>query len=384
MKREIKLIFTILFLLMTYKGMASFTKGPYLIYPGTNTKMNILWQCEQSTQAVIQWGTSLAYDNSMTNAQINNDHFFKCTLSHLKPNKKYYYCVTDNTNKFESSFFTAPKSSAKKVSFYAYGDTRSNPSTHNLIAGKILEDIQDDPKTRQSFILFTGDFNTRGNEKDWQKQWFNRDYKNLVKLYSQVPYMTCRGNHEDDAGYPVDPYRKYYPHDPDRDYYSFDYGPIHITVIQQFGDNWANIKDNDPEQYTWISNDLLKSQKPFKFVEFHAPAWSAGGHKDDEFVGMQAISSNLFVPFGVNAVINGHNHYYARCVVDGITHLTLGGGGAPLYDPDIKNNPYIKKAVKAHNYARFDVYGKYCQVTVYNTDWDSVIESFYLKSKLKK
>ena len=33
-------------------------------------------------------------------------------------------------------------------------------------------------------------------------------------------------------------------------------------------------------------------------------------------------------------ILGGHNHFYARCTVDGVHHVTAGGGGAPRYSPD--------------------------------------------------
>ena len=57
-------------------------------------------------------------------------------------------------------------------------------------------------------------------------------------------------------------------------YYSFDYGPAHITVVDQY----VSFAPGSA-QYIWLENDLAASQKLWKFVILHEPAWSAaGGH----------------------------------------------------------------------------------------------------------
>jgi len=48
---------------------------------------------------------------------------------------------------------------------------------------------------------------------------------------------------------------------------------------------------------------------------------------------VQAAIQPLAEQYGVSVIFGGHNHYYARAVVHGVTHLTVGGGGAPLYTP---------------------------------------------------
>jgi hypothetical protein len=43
--------------LLTYAVVyASMRKGPYLIYPGNNTEMQVLWQLTGSGPSTIEWG----------------------------------------------------------------------------------------------------------------------------------------------------------------------------------------------------------------------------------------------------------------------------------------------------------------------------------------
>jgi hypothetical protein len=58
----------------------------------------------------------------------------------------------------------------------------------------------------------------------------------------------------------------------------------------------------------------------------------------------------------VALVVAGHNHYYARAMVNGIPELTIGTGGAPLYSP-ASGQSNIVKTYKGNGYARFSISG---------------------------
>jgi hypothetical protein len=78
-------------------------------------------------------------------------------------------------------------------------------------------------------------------------------------------------------------------------------------------------------------------------------------------------------------VIGGHNHYYARGVVDNIQHLTLGSAGAKLYTP-ASDQPNIVKTDKSFHHAEIDINGKRMTFTSRRSD-GTVIESFTIPSK---
>ena len=45
----------------TTAGFATMRKGPYLIYPGNNTQMTVLWQTDVTVGSSIAWGTDTSY-----------------------------------------------------------------------------------------------------------------------------------------------------------------------------------------------------------------------------------------------------------------------------------------------------------------------------------
>jgi hypothetical protein len=172
-------------------------------------------------------------------------------------------------------------------------------------------------------------------------------------MLENIPYESTIGNHELRGKSTL--FDKYFPYPfANNFYYSFDYGPAHFIVLDQYTASYSV----GSEQYHWLVNDLAQSKKPWKFIYFHEPGWSAGsGHRNNTSV--QSVIEPLCEKYNVPIVFAGHNHYYARATVraaDGseIQHITTGGGGAPLYKP----NPYSPKIVtclSAYHFCKINI-----------------------------
>src|SRR5512147_857579 len=104
-------------------------------------------------------------------------------------------------------------------------------------------------------------------------------------------------------------------------------------------------------QYNFAMADLGSTSKRWKIVISHKPAYCSGGHGVDS--GMIIMSQNIFVPKGIDMVISGHSHFYQHNRVNGIEHMVLGGGGAPLYDPT--NASFTIRSIKDYNFGIIDV-----------------------------
>ena len=116
---------------------------------------------------------------------------------------------------------------------------------------------------------------------------------------------------------------------------------MHVVMLDQYTTYTAG-----STQYNWLKTDLAASTKKWKVVVLHEPGWSAGGgHGNNTTV--QNDLQPLFVQYGVAIVFGGHNHYYARASVSGVTHLTVGGGGAPLYSPGVGLRPTSSRPTRA-------------------------------------
>ncbi len=347
-------------------------KGPYMIYPNDNSKMTILWQTSSTTSSTLSWGTTTSYGTDQSVSEYGSDHQFKYTITGLTPNTKYYYKVHFASTDLTGSFTTAPSSNATAVKFLTYGDTRTYYMDTDDVTAQMLTEISNDTDC-QTFSLHTGDWINKGqnaSEDEWGTQFFNRAGTNNIDFQSKMPIMGVRGNHEN---YTQDytPYEnatnffKYFPYtfatgstDGDNMYYSFDYGPVHISVIDQYDGNPSQ-NSIGSIQKTWLENDLANSNKPWKFILLHEPGWSAASTSKEHGnnTDVQNNIQPLCIQYGVQAVFGGHNHYYAHALKDGVHHFTLGGGGAPLYDPSYTSGGVIVKAEKTFHFLKVEVNG---------------------------
>ncbi len=355
--RQLISVATVIVALTTTYAAADVRKGPYVLYDGVATEMKVLWQLDSTQSCTIDWGTGSGRSQETSGG--NNGHLHVYRITNLAPATLYNYNIScDNDNVGSGSFRTAPDSNAKDVNMFVYGDTRSNPQDHDRVVARMIN-IYENDSSYQTLVLHTGDFVSHGEwESDWDDQYFDSYYTHLHQFQSEMPVAGIRGNHEGDA----DLFIKYFPtnHELGGYYYSFDYGPLHITAVDQY----VNYTEGS-NQYEWLENDLKNSHKKWKIIFLHEPGLSAGGHHNNRDV--QNYIQPLAKEYGVSFIFTGHNHYYARAEVDGIQHVTTGGGGAPLYNPD-SSYPNIVKAQRVRHFCIVHIEGDQLLFTVMDED----------------
>jgi predicted phosphodiesterase len=226
------------------------------------------------------------------------------------------------------------------------------------------------------FSLYGGDLCYIPEYSYWTDDFFRTDEKELI---SYVPFINApgTGSHEAWSQNTKSFTQAFTQAGEQNGYYSFDYGSMHVLVLNQN----ESFTDQSP-QYIFAQNDLQNTNQRWKVVICHEPAYSYGGHGGD--LDMQYMTTNIFKPNNVDLVISGHNHYYQHNLVNGIHHLIIGSAGAPLYDPDPVNssNPKIVKSLKEHNFAVFDVSMCKFKINVYN-DNNILIENITLEKSVE-
>ncbi len=349
-------------------------KGPYLIYRGDNTSMQVLWQTDMTSSDTINWGTDRTYGmGSAVSDPYESDYQHAYIITGLTPGAKYYYRVKIGSATYDGSFYAAPDGSQTHVRFLAYGDTRTNTSIHNQAADSILTAATND-ESYHTFVLSVGDLVYHGDQESyWTNEFFNRSYTYIQDMVANLPFQACIGNHEETGTL----FQKYFPYpDVAGRYWSFNYGPVHFAVVDQYTSYIPG-----SAQYQWLENDLASSTKPWKIIYLHEPGWSAygtGGHANNTSV--QQYIEPLCEKYNVPLVIAGHNHYYARARVVGTTgkvvqHVTTGGGGAPLDVPNL-SQPNIVTATSAYHYCKVDVQSDTTLTFTAISIADSVIDQF--------
>ena len=343
------------------------TKGPTLIYTGDNTRMRVFWQWTANATFQMDWGTGTGYSsgNAAVNPTNTTTHLYSYDMTGLTPGAKYNYRVVTGSQCSSGTFYAAPAATATSVKFVSYGDTRTNGSIHNGIAGQVVSLFESDPAF-QTLNINVGDWVSDDTDSAWMNEWFDPAYTSLRTQDGNLADIGIRGNHEGGATF----WKQYWPEpfQPGGLYWSFDYGPMHIVFLDAYTPYNAG-----SAQYNWLQADLAASTKTWKFVAIHEPGWSAGGgHANNATV--QNDLQPLFVQYGVTILFSGHNHYYARASVNGVTHLTLGGGGAPQYAPEA-NQPNIVVTSESYNFGEFTISGYTLTAKVVNNS-GATIDAF--------
>ncbi len=338
-----------LYLLINSSNLSAqqtFVKSPYMIFNNDKLGMRLLWQNNDSVACAVILKDSISADEKLYRNNENNQfHQHIINFDSLQAGHTYLYSVECDKEIRRGSFQSRQDTNFQRFSFLAYGDTRTYPENHNRLAEQMYKLIKSN-NTYQTFVVATGDIVANGdNEEDWDNQFFDPKYKGIQALLANMPYMSAMGNHEGQG----DLFQKYFPYDYNSDdvfYYSFDYGIAHFIIIDQFDDYSIGSK-----QYRWIIDDLKRNKSKWNIAVMHKPGYTAGGHKNSKKV--QRILQPIFKKYNIKLVLTGHNHYYSRAEVEGVTHITTGGGGAPLYMPRKKKN--IITIDRSFHFCKIDV-----------------------------
>ena len=339
---------------------------------------------------------------------------------------------------------TDPNLIPKELGFYAYGDTRTTGDTSDL--SQVAKAIMDHPG-KKTFILHTGDIVYKGglpvgyyyfrdgykddgdpepwllHKPDW---WYDTFFSvdSVWEMLRHLPIFPALGNHEfqdtavngkyapqndvSNIKYTNSERRTYnYTHyfrafnhgdGPDGQYYGFSYGPVSIWSLTSFpmetdaycsDNNWNHrpTSEGGTGQYDWFEEQLkaaANDPRQWRIAMMHAPMYSPCACNNQEDA--RTYLKPLFEKYGVDLVLTGHEHYYARKTVNDIPYLILGGGGAGmgLCQDCIICNPECKPikqcngfdmVIDYNHFAYFKISGDTMTVEVYGEFLDQ-IDSF--------
>jgi 3',5'-cyclic AMP phosphodiesterase CpdA len=217
--------------------------------------------------------------------------------------------------------------------FMVLGDNRSGDTIYRKLVSLMME-------RKPDLIVNTGDLiATPGDKQQWAAFW------EMSKPIT-APYFLAKGNHDAHPKVPFSEriYKEQVDLPGNELYYSFVAGNSLFIVLDSFIDDQE--KRITGEQLKWLEGVLSHSDKKHKFVFLHHPFYpemGKGHHAGDSLDKYPRDRDNLealFVKAHVDAVFAGHEHYYQRKSVDGITHIITGGGGAPLYGKEEEGGYY--------------------------------------------
>jgi len=335
-------------------GPPALLMGPWLLDPLPG-RVTVAWVTSQPSKGRVWYGTPQADKLATEEGPEVIEH--RVALAPLQPSTQYRYRVEGAA---ESDWFWSAPEAGSQAPFtvLVYGDNRTNNGDHALVARAAAAE-------RAQLALHTGDMVSRASDAALWQVWFQEEHD----LLAHTPLVPTVGNHEiTDNGVA---YSKYFQHQGLPPYWSLDYGPLHIAVLDSFETaagatpHSAGVSE---AQKAWFEEDLRKvAPDRHVWVLVHQgpyahPAHPRGaGHGGSDAVRSAIAAAAKVHP--IEVVFAGHEHFYERGDVDGLKYFVLGGGGAPLEDPE-QSFPGVLVARKALSYATVQVCGCHVQGVV--------------------
>jgi 3',5'-cyclic AMP phosphodiesterase CpdA len=243
----------------------------------------------------------------------------------------------------------APKNiTAQSASFRfaAIGDV----GTGNIGQSEIAE-VMNDYYRQQPFklVLLTGDNIYENGEISRIGATFSKPYHFLRQ--QKVPFYAVLGNHDVRTNNGADQVN----------FSSFNMAGRYYTITKEIVQFFAldtNENADWSQQLIWLEKELAESTATWKVVFGHHPLYSSGVHgSSSELIDKL---SPLFVRYGVQLYVNGHDHNYERTEpIEGTTYLTCGAGAKTR---PVGNSEWTAYSAPRLSFATIDVQPNYLEI----------------------
>ena len=244
---------------------------------------------------------------------------YRANLQGLKPDTRYLYRVGDGKNWGEWNGFHTASDQPKKFRFLYVGDAQNDIKSRwsRLIRAAYTK------APKAAFIIHAGDLVASGYRDDLWGEW----YDSMGFIAATIPSLPVPGNHETEkpAGapkslalppiwgqqftYPLDG-----PSVPGGESYYLDYqGARFISLNVNMMENEKDFEAVRPtveKQVAWLEETLKDNPNRWTVVFQHQGMYSMAHGRN--YVKMREMLLPLYDKYGVDLVLQGHDHLYAR------------------------------------------------------------------------
>jgi tartrate-resistant acid phosphatase type 5 len=194
------------------------------------------------------------------------------------------------------------------------------------------------------FIITTGDNNYESGEMSTIQQNISQYYGEYIYNYDAPVEYQCKGkafeeainrffpspgNHDAGSREKLVPYLNFFTLPQQETFYKFVWGPVSFYSLN-------SVTGDLDEQEQWLFEQLDLSETPFNIVYFHHPPYSPGRHGNTRKMQWDYHGA------GVDVVLAGHDHIYARVEKkgeEGLYYIVNGLGGKSRYDSNASPLP---------------------------------------------
>lgn len=240
--------------------------------------------------------------SAMQDRMLANDrtcHWFTAKLSGLEPDTTYEYQAGSPAHDAwsETFTFTTAPDGEKPFRILHISDTQDDEGWRVAMEEMMQLDLGG------AFVVNTGDLVGTGLEReDWDMY-----LKYGEPLFARLPMMPCIGNHDAQLGLGAGMYLHIFclpengaPDIEPRASYTLKYGNAELFVLDVMSDR--------PAQTGWLRDALAKSDATWKIAMFHFPLFLREG----AYSSIEESWAKEFDAYGLDLVLTGHVHFYAR------------------------------------------------------------------------
>jgi predicted phosphodiesterase len=322
---------------------------------------NVSWQCGDTLAAsqllIVKSETTdtaaITAEGKMFRTQGGVTVLYHARLNHLTAGE-YSYCVS--TGGKRSAWYNFSVKADDNFSFIYIGDVQDSIGG---TAGKGFRSISRKEKDAAFWIL-GGDVIERPQDRYW-----NEYFTSVDSISQTTPIIACPGNHEYHKGIANKLegrfiYNFSYFIDSQKDgnaVFDTRYGKVAVIILDSNRDTWTLLS-----QRNWLKQALQRAKDAqWKIVVLHHPIYSVRGKFRHFFI--RHLFDPLIREYGVDFVLQGHEHCYARMTTKNNDHTLT----TPVYViSQFSPKDYTVDLIK--NYDRYGNGMRFYQVFDVSTD----------------
>lgn len=329
MKRSVRYLLVLLvafsFVIFNYNVKANAVAKMIITNPGedSSVQMNISYHVNANSQTFVMYSRlenfatdiKMAYPECVSLPFKGKESEYQCkvTLSNLEPNTRYYYKIGGVTNEKVMSFVTAGGEEftfahVTDIHSYFFGINNTRVDKANTVLKK-MNSIKE-----LDFILSSGDVVAYGTEYNlWESLYDmellksnmfaltpgNHDYYNTSATPVGIDYFNAVTNNPLNGADKVK-----------NSSYYFKYGnALFISLDSEAADHDTTYRTN---QIKWLNEVTANNPADFIIAFTHRPFYTGDGRNAGQAQSMRQYFQDIFDNTGVDLVLSGHNHVYAK------------------------------------------------------------------------
>ncbi len=242
--------------------------------------------------------------------------FHSVNFTSLDPGKTYAYRVGSDADASEWFTFTTASATADPYTFLYFGD--SQMGSNSLFSRVIRQAYRSVPDAR--LMIFPGDLVDGGTGSLLQDNEWGIWHEAGGFIYAEVPVMPTPGNHEyynpgDRTNRKLNRYWRpgftlpeNGPAGLEETSYTTDYQGVRFIVLDS--DVMMRSEELAGKQALWVEELLSNNPCKWTVMAFHHPIFSTSARRDNKAV--SGPLKPLIDKYGVDLVLTGHDHTYAR------------------------------------------------------------------------